>query len=155
VTEPFFHMFTHIGGSGATWGLVIFMLLSASAQLKQVGKTALIPTIFNINEPVIFGMPIVLNPIMVIPFVLAPTVIVTINYLLFATGVLPPVILQPPFTVPIFFGGFISTGGSVLAGLVQIMNAVIAALIYWPFFKKYEGQLVEQEKNDSAHPANS
>lgn len=155
VTEPFFHMFTHLGGSGATWGLVIFMLFSASAQLKQVGKTAFIPTIFNINEPVIFGMPIVLNPILIIPFVLAPTVIVTINYLLFATGVLPPVILQPPFTVPIFFGGFISTGGSVLAGLVQIMNAVIAALIYWPFFKKYEGQLIEQEKNDSAQPANS
>lgn len=155
VTEPFFHMFTHIGGSGATWGLVIFMLFSASVQLKQVGKTAIIPTIFNINEPVIFGLPIVLNPILIIPFVLAPTVIVTINYILFATGILPPVVLQPPFTVPIFFGGFIATGGSVLAGLVQIMNAVIAAVIYWPFFKKYESQLVEQEKNDGMEPVNS
>ncbi|MGA8942707.1 MAG: PTS transporter subunit EIIC [Thermoactinomyces sp.] len=155
VTEPFFHMFTHIGGSGTTWGLVIFMLFSASVQLKQVGKTAIIPTIFNINEPVIFGVPIVLNPILIIPFVLAPTVIVTINYILFASGILPPVVLQPPFTVPIFFGGFIATGGSVLAGLVQIMNAVIAALIYWPFFKKYESQLVEQEKNDGVEPVNS
>ncbi|MBA4603241.1 PTS sugar transporter subunit IIC [Thermoactinomyces mirandus] len=155
VTEPFFHMFTHIGGSGATWGLVIFMLFSASVQLKQVGKTALIPAIFNINEPVIFGVPIVLNPVLIIPFVLAPTVIVTINYILFATGILPPVVLQPPFTVPIFFGGFIATGGSVLAGLVQIIDAVIAALIYWPFFKKYESQLVEQEKNDGVEPVNS
>src|SRR5699024_7955719 len=79
VTEPFFHMFTHIGGSGATWGLVIFMLFSASTQLKQVGKTVIIPTIFNINEPVIFGVPIVLNPMLIIPFVLGPVVIVTLN----------------------------------------------------------------------------
>lgn len=148
VTEPFYHMFTHIGGSGATWGLVVFMLFSASSQLKQVGRTAIIPTIFNINEPVIFGVPIVLNPIMFIPFILGPVVIVTINYFLFATGVLPPVVIQPPFTVPIFLGGFIATGGSVLAGLVQVMNAVIAALIYWPFFRRYEKTLVKQEQGE-------
>lgn len=150
VTEPFFHMFTHIGGSGATLGLVIFMLFSASVQLKQVGKTAIIPSLFNINEPVIFGLPIVLNPILIIPFVLGPAVIVTINYILFATGILPPVVIQPPFTVPIFFGGFIATGGSWLAGLVQIMNVVIATLIYYPFFKKYEKQLVQQEQEEAA-----
>lgn len=153
VTEPFYHMFAHIGGSGATWGLVVFMLFSASKQLKQVGRTALIPTIFNINEPVIFGVPIVLNPIMFIPFILGPVVIVTINYILFATGILPPVVIQPPFTVPIFLGGFIATGGSVLAGLVQVMDAIIAALIYWPFFKRYEKTLVEQEKADKAGDA--
>lgn len=148
VTEPFFHMFAHIGGSGATWGLVIFMLMSRSQQLKQVGKTALIPAIFNINEPVIFGVPIVLNPVMFIPFILAPVVIVTINYILFATGVLPPVVIQPPFTVPIFLGGFIATDGSVLAGLIQILDALIAAVIYWPFFKRYEKSLILQENKD-------
>ncbi|MUV37729.1 Cellobiose permease IIC component [Lentibacillus sp. JNUCC-1] len=130
------------------------MLFSASVQLKQVGKTAIVPSLFNINEPVIFGLPIVLNPILIIPFVLGPTIIVTINYFLFATGILPPVILQPPFTVPIFLGGFIATGGSVLAGLVQIMNAVIAAVIYWPFFKRYEKELTEQEQAE-AEPAQS
>lgn len=153
VTEPFFHMFTHIGGSGATWGLVLFMLFSASRQLKQVGKTALVPTIFNINEPVIFGVPIVLNPLMFIPFILGPAIVVTINYILFATGILPPVIMQPPFTVPIFIGGFLATGGSVLAGLVQVMNGVICALIYWPFFKAYEKQLVKQEEARAAQHA--
>ncbi len=149
VTEPFFHMFTHVGGSGATLGLVIFMLFSASVQLKQVGKTAIIPSLFNINEPVIFGVPIVLNPVLIIPFVVGPVIIVTVNYILFATGVLPPVVVQPPFTVPIFFGGFIATGGSVIAGLVQILNAVIAAVIYWPFFKQYEKQLVQEEKSEA------
>src|SRR5699024_9242387 len=130
VTETFFHMFTLIGGSGTTLGLAVFLLFAASVQLKQVGKTAIIPSLFNINEPLIFGVPIVLNPLLIIPFVLGPVVIVTINYILFATGVMPPVIVQPPFTVPIFFGGFIATGGSWIAGLIQIMNAVIAALIY-------------------------
>lgn len=154
VTEPFFHMFTHIGGSGATLGLVIFMLFSASVQLKQIGKTAIIPSIFNINEPVIFGVPIVLNPILVIPFVVGPFVIVTLNYFLFATGIIPPVVIQPPFTVPLFFGGFIATGGSWLAGLLQILNVAIATAIYYPFFKKYEKQLAsqEQEAEDETNP---
>ncbi|RBP44021.1 PTS sugar transporter subunit IIC [Garciella nitratireducens] len=145
VTEPFFHMFAHIGGSGATIGLAVLLLMSKSAQLKQIGRTSIIPSFFNINEPIIFGVPIVLNPIMIIPFIVAPAIIVTINYFLFTTGILPPVIVQPPFTVPIFFGGFIATGGSLIAGLVQIMDAIIATIIYYPFFKKYENQLVEQE----------
>src|SRR5699024_6584303 len=147
VTEPFFHMFTHIGGSGTTLGLAVFLLFAASVQLKQVGKTAIIPSLFNINEPLIFGVPIVLNSLLIIAFVLGPVVIVTINYILFATCVMPPVIVQPPFTVPIFFGGFIATGGSWIAGLIQIMNAVIAALIYWPFFKQYDKQLVKEEQS--------
>lgn len=153
VTEPFFHMFTHIGGSGTTLGLTILMLFSASAQIRQVGKTAIIPALFNINEPVIFGLPIVLNPLMIIPFILGPAIVVTLNYILFATGILPPVILQPPFTVPIFFGGFIATGGSVLAGLVQIVNVLIATAVYYPFFKRYEKQLAESEKANAEQTA--
>ncbi|MFD1068063.1 PTS sugar transporter subunit IIC [Oceanobacillus locisalsi] len=153
VTEPFFHMFTHLGGSGATIGLAVFLLFAASKQLKQVGKTVFIPSLFNINEPLIFGVPIVLNPILIIPFVLGPVVIVTINYILFATGILPPVIVQPPFTVPIFFGGFIATGGSWLAGVVQIVNAIIAALIYYPFFRKYDRQLLSEEENSNENEA--
>ncbi|SES29855.1 PTS sugar transporter subunit IIC [Salisediminibacterium halotolerans] len=146
VTEPFFHMFTHIGGSGVTLGLAVFMLFAISTQIKQVGKTAIVPALFNINEPIIFGLPIVLNPLMMIPFILAPAVIVTSNFILFTTGVLDPVVIQPPFTMPIFFGGFIATGGQFLAGLVQILNVIVAALIYWPFFKAYDKQLANEEK---------
>ncbi|UJL45608.1 PTS sugar transporter subunit IIC [Virgibacillus sp. NKC19-16] len=155
VTEPFFHMFTHLGGSGATLGLAVFLLFAASTQLKQVGKTVIIPSLFNINEPLIFGVPIVLNPLLIIPFVLGPVVIVTINYILFATGILPPVIVQPPFTVPVFFGGFIATGGSWLAGIVQLVNVAIAAAIYYPFFKKYDRQLVEEENKAAAEEKTS
>ena len=84
VTEPFFHIFTHLGGSGATWPLVIYMLRSKSSQLRTVGKVALGPAIFNINEPVTFGVPMALNPLMMIPFILVPVVIVTLNYLAFS-----------------------------------------------------------------------
>ncbi|WP_374723905.1 PTS sugar transporter subunit IIC [Calidifontibacillus erzurumensis] len=155
VTEPFFHMFAHLGGSGATFGLAFLMLMSKSQQLKQIGKTSIIPNFFNINEPVIFGLPIVLNPFMMVPFILAPAVIVTINYILFATGIIPPVIVQPPFTVPIFFGGFIATGGSVLAGLLQIVDIIIATLIYYPFFKRYEKSLIGKEiiESENSIPA--
>lgn len=153
VTEPFYHMFAHLGGSGATIGLAIFLLFARSAMLKQVGKTAIVPSFFNINEPLLFGVPIVLNPLLVIPFILGPAVIVTINYFVFASGLIPPVIIQPPFTVPIFFGGFIATGGSVAAGLLQIIDAIIAAIIYYPFFKKYDNQLYAQEQEDNAAAA--
>ena len=153
VTEPFFHMFAHIGGSGVTLGLAVFMLFAVSSQIKQVGRTAIVPAIFNINEPIIFGLPIVLNPLLMIPFVLAPVVIVTSNYILFATGVLNPVVIQPPFTVPIFFGGFIATGGQFLAGLVQLLNVVVAALIYYPFFRAYDKQLAAEERDDEDEKA--
>src|SRR5581483_10088916 len=119
VTEPFFHIFAHLGGSGATWPLVIYMLRSRSAQLRMVGKVALGPAIFNINEPVTFGVPMTLNPIMMIPFVLVPCLIVTINYIVFSIGwVHVPVVMQP-FTVPLGISGFIATGGDIRGSLLQ------------------------------------
>ncbi len=144
VTEPFFHMFTHIGGSGLTWPLVIMFLLSRSEQLKNIGKTAIIPTIFNINEPVIFGAPLVLNPMLFIPFILAPAAATTINYIAFATNLVPKTTIQPPFTVPIFLGGIISTG-HWKGALLQLINVIVAAVIYYPFFRNYEKKLIEQE----------
>lgn len=146
VTEPFFHMFTHLGGSGTTWPLVIYLLLSRSVQLRQVGKASLIPAIFNINEPVIFGVPLVLNPLMMIPLILAPMAVVTVNYLAFALNLVPRVVIQPPFTVPVGLGGLIATGGAWQAVVLQLVNLAIAAVIYYPFFKRYEAELVRRER---------
>lgn len=146
VTEPFFHMFTHIGGSGLTWPLVIMFLMSASQQLKGIGKTGLIPAIFNINEPIIFGAPLVLNPIMFIPFILAPVAAVTINYAAFAFHIVPRIVMQPSFTTPVFLGGIIATGGYWQGAVLQLVNIIVAAVIYYPFFKMYEKELVENER---------
>ncbi|MBL0387338.1 PTS sugar transporter subunit IIC [Tumebacillus sp. ITR2] len=140
VSEPFFHMYAHLGGSGATLPLVFFLLRSKVQQLKQVGRVALVPGLFNINEPVVFGVPIALNPILVLPLLLAPTVIVTVNFLAMHTGLVPVPTVQPPLTMPVFLGGFLADGswrGAVLQGV----DLVIAGLIYYPFFKLYEKKI--------------
>jgi PTS system cellobiose-specific IIC component len=146
VTEPFFHIFTHLGGSGATWPLVIYMLRSRSSQLRSVGKVALGPAIFNINEPVTFGVPMALNPIMMIPFILVPMVIVTVNYAAFAFGLVHVPIVMQPFTVPVGISGFIATGGDIRGSLLQLINLAISAVIYYPFFKAWERVLVAREE---------
>ncbi len=146
VTEPFFHIFAHLGGSGATWPLVIYMLRSRSAQLRTVGKVALGPAIFNINEPVTFGVPMALNPIMMIPFVMVPVIIVTINYFAFSFGLVHvPVVLQP-FTVPIGISGFVATGGDFRGSLLQFFDLAVSALLYYPFFRAWERILVAREE---------
>jgi PTS system cellobiose-specific IIC component len=145
VTEPFFHIFTHLGGSGATWPLVIYMLRSRSTQLRAVGKIALGPAIFNINEPVTFGVPMALNPIMMIPFVFVPVVIVTINYIAFSTHLVHVPIVIQPFTVPIGISGFIASGGDIRGSILQFFDLAISALLYYPFFKAWERILVERE----------
>jgi PTS system cellobiose-specific IIC component len=146
VTEPFFHIFTHLGGSGATWPLVIYMLRSRSAQLRTVGKVALGPAIFNINEPVTFGVPMALNPLMMIPFICVPVIIVTVNYLAFSLGLVHVPVLMQPFTVPVGISGFIATGGDIKGSLLQMVNLAISALLYYPFFKAWERILVAREE---------
>lgn len=146
VTEPFFHIFTHLGGSGATWPLVIYMLRSRSSQLRAVGKVALGPAIFNINEPVTFGVPMALNPLMMIPFIIVPVIIVTANYLAFALGLVHVPVVMQPFTVPVGISGFIATGGDIRGSLLQFVNLAISALLYYPFFKAWERVLVTREE---------
>ncbi len=146
VTEPFFHIFAHLGGSGATWPLVIYMLRSRSAQLKTVGRVALGPAIFNINEPVTFGVPMMLNPVMIVPFVMVPVIIVTINFIAFSIGLVHvPMVIQP-FTVPIGLSGFIASGGDLRGSLLQFFDLAVSAVLYYPFFKAWERILVAKEE---------
>lgn len=150
VTEPFYHIYAHLGGSGATLPLVFMLLRSRSKQLQQVGRVAIFPGIFNINEPVTFGVPIALNPIMVIPFVLGPAVIVTINYLAMSLGLVARPIAQLPFTVPIPLGGFLSNR-SISGALIQLVDLAVAGAIYYPFFKIWEKKMVEREEHILEH----
>ncbi len=129
VTEPFFHIFAHLGGSGATWPLVIYMLRSRSAQLRTVGKVALGPAIFNINEPVTFGVPMALNPVMMIPFIMVPVTIVTINYFVFSIGLVHVPVVMQPFTVPVGISGFVATGGDFRGSLLQFFDLAVSALM--------------------------
>lgn len=109
--EPFYQWFIWIGGSGATLGLcILFAFFAKSSYGKTLGKTALIPSIFNINEPMIFGAPIVLNPMLIIPFIIVPMINAIIAYVLTTMGLVGHVVATSPWTLPGPIGAFLACG---------------------------------------------
>lgn len=147
----FQNTFVVMGGSGATLGLCIFIaFLAKSEQLKVLGKASLVPGLFNINEPLVFGLPIVYNPFLAIPFFLAPMVSASIGYWTIKLELVKPIIAQVPWPSPIGFGAFIGTAGSLMAVLVSLICGLVAFLIWFPFIKIYDNKLVEQEKGNDA-----
>jgi cellobiose PTS system EIIC component len=147
----FQNSFVIIGGSGATLGMVIFIaFLAKSQQLKILGKASLAPGIFNINEPILFGLPVVYNPYLAIPFFLAPMASGTIAYWAIKLEFINPIIAQVPWPSPIGLGAFIGTAGDFLAVVVAVISSVVAFLIWLPFIKLYDKKLVEQENGGEA-----
>ena len=146
--EPFFQWFVYIGGSGATIGLAICMVLfSKSAYSKSLGKAVIGPSLFNINEPVIFGAPIVLNPILMIPFVVAPMVLSAIAWFAVSLNFVNKIQVIAPWTLPGPIGAFIATGGDFRAAILNIVLVIVSVLIFYPFFKSYDKGLLEEELN--------
>ncbi|AEM77855.1 PTS sugar transporter subunit IIC [Thermoanaerobacter wiegelii] len=143
---PFYSFYLSIGGCGATLGLAIMLLRAKSAHLRNIGKVALIPAIFNINEPLIFGVPLMLNPVMFIPFVFAQGIIGVLAYIAHLLGWVRPMFIIPPWTAPAPVGAFLATGGDWRSIILVIVLTVIATLIYWPFLKVYDKQMFEQEQ---------
>jgi len=144
-TEQFLQWFLWIGGAGGTLALVVLFMFSKSAYLKDLGKLAILPGLFNINEPVIFGAPIVMNPILGIPFIVAPLVTGTLSYFMTIWGVVPMMMARLPFTVPSPLGAFSSTNWSIPAMILVFVNFLIDLAIYYPFFKIFEKQQLEKE----------
>ncbi|AXI27904.1 MULTISPECIES: PTS sugar transporter subunit IIC [Priestia] len=149
--ETFFQWFVWIGGSGATLGLALAMLFfSKSKYSKALSRTSFIPAVFNINEPIIFGLPIVLNPILIIPFIIIPIITTIISYAATATGLITPTYVMVPWTLPAPIGAYLSTGGDWRAVVLVVINIAISVVIYLPFFKMYDRKMVEMEKSDEA-----
>jgi cellobiose PTS system EIIC component len=155
--EPVKHIVTNefndivfVGGSGTTLSLVLAMVLFAkSQQMKQLGRLSIGPGFFNINEPVIFGMPIVLNPIMIIPFILAPLLSVIITYVSMDIGlVAKPIGIVTPFTMPPVISGYLITG-SVSGAVLQLVLMVVSFGVYFPFFKMWDKQKLIEETGAS------
>lgn len=144
-TEQFLQWFVWIGGAGGTLTLVVLFLFSKSKYLKSLGKLSILPGLFNINEPMIFGAPIVMNPILGIPFIVAPLVTTTLSYFLTVTEVVPMMMARLPFTVVSPIAAWISTDWSIMAGLLVVVNFFITIAIYYPFFKVFERQQLEKE----------
>ncbi|MEX2803650.1 PTS sugar transporter subunit IIC [Streptococcus sp. H31] len=137
VTKSFMDTFTvGLGGSGSTLIVVVMMaFMMKQKQYREVGRFALGPGIFNVNEPVIFGLPMVMNASIFIPWLLAPIVSAAIAYLGFASGLVPLTTgAQVPWTMPIFISGFLATN-SIMGSLLQLVQVLVIALIWFPFLK--------------------
>lgn len=142
ITKPFMETFTvGIGGSGMTLAVVLLMaFVLKKKQYRDVGRLALAPGIFNVNEPAIFGLPIVLNATILIPWVVAPLIVTTFNYLVMAAGLVPaPTGVSVPWTVPIIASGVLATN-SWLGGMLQVIDFAIVAFIWYPFLKVLDKQ---------------
>ncbi len=146
-TSPFNNFFTNFGGGGSTLSLVIVMVLFCkSERIKQLGKLAIVPGIFGINEPIIFGLPIVLNPILAIPFIGMPLINLTLSTFATRAGIIPYTTgISLPWTTPLGFSGYLSTG-SLVASVWQIGLVILGCFVYYPFIKMLDKQYLEEEK---------
>lgn len=145
ITGQFQDMFATFGGAGSTLSLIVVMVLFCKSQrIKKLSQLSLIPGIFGINEPVIFGLPIVLNPILLVPFALVPTINIIIAYFSMNIGLVPYTNgIQLPWTTPPIISGFLVSGwqGAVLQGLLFVLGMAI----YYPFIKVMDVQYLREE----------
>ncbi|WP_297518772.1 PTS transporter subunit EIIC [uncultured Clostridium sp.] len=144
-----FSAFANFTGSGVTIGLVIAMLLSKSKRYKKVGQVALVPSLFGINEPVLFGVPVILNPILLIPFILGGTLVGIFPFILMKFDILARPFFDPPY-LPLFFEGFL-TGMDWKTPFVQLIQILMSIAIYMPFFKILEKQELAREAAEVAN----
>lgn len=146
ISDAFMAYYQRIGGAGCVLALVIaIFIVGRKKQNREMAKIGLVPSLFNIGEPMIFGMPIMLNPIMMVPFVLCPTVCIIIGYALTAVGFVNPLAIYTPSTTPVIISGFLASAGDLKVCLIQLLLLIICTLIYIPFVKLYERIMVEEE----------
>lgn len=133
-TRGSFDAYAWMGGAGCTIALLIAILIfSKKKNEKAVAAMALPMGVFNINEPVSFGLPLVLNPVYFIPYIIISPILVTIAYLLTQASIIPPVFIEVPWIMPPVIYAFLATGGNFVAALVALINLAIAVAI-WSIF---------------------
>ncbi len=145
VSKSFLDIFAQMGGSGATLCLLLALFIgSRSKTTRGIARSSAPMILFNINELVVFGLPIIFNPIMMIPFVLVPLVSLFIAYFATVIGFIPVVTEVVSWTTPIFFSGYLGTG-SIHGILVQLLILICGVLIYLPFVKLLDKFQEERE----------
>ena len=134
-------MFAEWGGSGITLGLIIaIFLFSKREDNRTIATLSLVPGMFNINETMTFGIPLVLNPVLDIPFIFAPVITVLVGYILTLIGFCPKAVIQVPWTTPPVLQAFLATGGNIMGAVSQIIVIALSVVIYTPFLLIYEKQ---------------
>lgn len=151
-TREFFLWFVWQGGSGGTLAVALLLLKAKSAMLKTVGRLGIVPALFNINEPILFGAPIVMNPRLAIPFVLAPLVSAATAFTAMSLDLVARPRLDVLWTLPAPVGAFLSTGGDVRALVLQLVNLALAAGIWWPFLRAYDRTILARERTVAGNP---
>lgn len=150
INSQFYDNFIKLGGAGGTLGLALCALFFAkSKQFKTLGKLAIGPGLFNINEPLIFGIPIVLNPIMLIPFIINPIIMAIVAYVAMSTGIVNVANgVNIPWTTPPIFSGFLVSGWT--GALLQVFQIFLGGVVYYPFFKLVDQKayLLEQGETE-------
>ncbi|EJY46711.1 putative PTS system, cellobiose-specific IIC component [Enterococcus faecium 505] len=148
--EQFYQWTVTIGGAGATIVVsVLFLFFCKSKFLKEVGRFSIIPGIFNINEPMIFGAPMMLNPYMFIPFNLVPLVLTIVSYFAVKLEMVNGFTVLPTWTLPAPIGGYLSAGNDWRVVVLILINTLIAFIIYYPFVKAYDKKMLSDEQNNS------
>ncbi|SNS96083.1 PTS system, cellobiose-specific IIC component [Anaerovirgula multivorans] len=148
INRSFFSAYAVVGGSGITLGLCIYMMLRGkSKQYKTLGKLAFLANICGINEPLVFATPMVLNPYMMIPWIVTPLVSSSLAYVLTAINILPRLTTIIPLGTPIIMSGFLAGGvAGWRVALFQVVIVVISAIVYLPFFRMIDNKAYENEK---------
>ena len=149
-TQEFFIWFTWQGGSGTTLAFALMLLFAKSKQLRLVGKAGIVPAIFNINEPLLFGAPVVMNGKLAPPFVAAPAILVILTWTAMKLGWVRPPYIEVVWTLPAPVGAYLSTGGDARAVILQLANLAIALLLWWPFVRRYDRSLLTREAEASS-----
>lgn len=136
----FFTTFVNVGGTGATLALALILAMSGDPGLRKVGRVSLPTQVFQINEPIFFGLPIVLNPVFMVPYVLSALVLTAGSYMVMAWGLVHRPFVNVPWTTPPIIGHYLVTGGDWRAAVWGAISLAIAVLIYYPFAKAAERQ---------------
>lgn len=140
----FLYCYVLLGGSGATLGFNLLMLKAKSKRFKVLGRMSILSGICGINEPVIFGTPVVLNPILAIPFITAPIVCTIIAYVLTVSGIVPQLMgTMLPLGMPPFISGFLEGSWKIVA--LQVVLIIVTTLIYYPFYKMLDNNACKEE----------
>lgn len=145
INQQFYDLFTTFGGAGSTLSMLIAMIIVCRSQrIKNLSKISIVPTLFGINEPVIFGLPVVLNPTILIPFLLTPLINILISYFSMVSGLVPFTSgVSMPWTTPVIISGFLTTGWR--GALLQLILVILGVFIYMPFVKMMDKQYKKEE----------
>ena len=150
INVQFQNLFATYGGAGSTLSLLIVaVMISKSKRLKQLSRLSILPAVFGINEPVIYGLPIVLNPLLLVPFILVPTINIIISYITMNIGLVPiPNGIIMPWTTPPVVSGFLSSNWQ--GALLQVVLIIIGCIIYYPFVAAVDrNNLIQEESEES------